>query len=199
MAYLWALGEGESLPEGLAGPAERALLSAQVEQGINVAQTSSMGRLFDAVSALLGVSRQVSYEAQAAIELEQLSAEPTADARSYPWDVQQQGAMRTVLPHSLLHAIWADAQAGVPVPIIALRFHRTVANMIVQLGAMLAREAGANTVALSGGVMQNVLLLRLTAPQLERAGLRVLLHRAVPCNDGGVSLGQAALAAARLS
>ncbi len=199
VAYLWALGEGESLPEGLAGPAERALLSAQVEQGINVAQTSSMGRLFDAVSALLGVSRQVSYEAQAAIELEQLSAEPTADARSYPWDVQQQGAMRTVLPHSLLHAIWADAQAGVPVPIIALRFHRTVANMIVQLGAMLAREAGANTVALSGGVMQNVLLLRLTAPQLERAGLRVLLHRAVPCNDGGVSLGQAALAAARLS
>ena len=196
-SYLWALGLESEMASGLAGDAELTLLHAQLERGIQAPQTSSMGRLFDAVSALLGVARVVSYEAQAAIELEQLAANPQDDAGCYPFDVER-GVADKVLLDGLLEGVLNDALAGVPRQIIALRFHRSVANMITQVASALAREAGADSVALSGGVMQNVLLLQLAVPALERASLRVLLHREVPCNDGGVSLGQAALAGVRL-
>jgi hydrogenase maturation protein HypF len=197
-AYALALlGEGELLA-GLADDAELALLRAQLAAGVNVPRTSSMGRLFDAVSALLGVTRQISYEAQAAIELEQVAANPKSDVASYPWSTHEAQGVETVELAPLWDTLAAQVQQGAPAPLASLRFHRTVANIIAQVSLGLARRYGASTVALSGGVFQNRLLLRLAVPLLQQGGVRVLLHRETPCNDGGVSLGQAALASALL-
>ncbi|MEN6479852.1 MAG: carbamoyltransferase HypF [Anaerolineales bacterium] len=203
-AYNYALLGAEQtftgLPEGLVSEDERALLLAQLARGVHTPQTSSMGRLFDAVSALLGLTTHASYEAQAAIALEQaaLRAGTAADQGSYPWDWVDEGEALVVELGGLWSALSADVRAGVASEVVALRFHRSVANMVVQLGQRLAQEAGTHTIALSGGCWQNALLLRLTVPALRACGLQVLLHREVPCNDGGVSLGQAALAGVQL-
>ncbi len=193
-----SLGE-DFLPKGIGSEAQIELLRAQMRAGVNVPRTSSMGRLFDAVSALLGVNRLASYEGQAAIELEQVAAAPVDDDGSYPWEVSPAEGTRIVRLREMIRGLCADIAAQTAPAVVALRFHRSVAIIISQVCLLLAREAGIETVALSGGVFQNALLLRLTVPLLEQAGLRVLMHHAVPCNDGGVSLGQAALAGALLS
>jgi hydrogenase maturation protein HypF len=168
---------------------------ALAEKGINSPLTSSAGRLFDAVAAILGVRDVINYEGQAAVELEQL-ADP-GEAGAYPAGIEAgQGPFRAS-GADLLHAIVADLTARVPAPVIAARFHGGVAGLI-EAGCLLLRDRhGLGTVALSGGVFQNLLLLRATVGRLEARGFRVLLHARVPCNDGGISLGQAVVAAAR--
>jgi hydrogenase maturation protein HypF len=152
--------------------------------GVNAPLASGMGRLFDAVAALLGVREEVTYEGQAAIELEQLAE--GAEAEPYPW-VFGDGA-------ALVRAAHDDLAAGRPRPEIAAAFHEAVAAGAAEACA----EAGEpRVVALSGGTFQNLRLLRSTTRRLEAEGLRVLSHRLVPPNDGGVSYGQAAVAAAR--
>jgi hydrogenase maturation protein HypF len=154
--------------------------------------TSSVGRLFDAVAALLGVRDVVSYEGQAAIELEQLAdaAEPglfsaALSRKSDGFEINGADLIRAVV-EALLH--------HVEPPVIAGRFHNGVAEAILQ-GCQAAREAsGLTTVALSGGVFQNMLLLGRTIDRLQMQGFRVLHHRQVPPNDGGISLGQAVVA-----
>ncbi len=189
VAYLHALVDPEDYPAGFC-PGEAGLIRQQLEKGLNVAQTSSMGRLFDAVSALLGVCRETSYEAQAAIELEQIAA-PAAALAPYPFAIERD--IIRVAP--LFYALLGDLARGIPVPEIAARFHVTVAEMVVAGARRIREETGIATVALSGGVFQNRLLLELTLPRLEAAGFELLLHRQMPPNDGGVSLGQAAVGA----
>jgi hydrogenase maturation protein HypF len=162
--------------------------------GVNSPLTSSAGRLFDAVAALLGVRDAVNYEGQAAIELEQLAA-PWAEG-GYQAEVED-GDPFSIKGSDLVAAAAGDLAAGEDVAVIAARFHRGVAGA-VERGCLLLRERhGLGTVALSGGVFQNLLLLRDCVGRLESRGFTVLVHSRVPCNDGGISLGQAVVAAAR--
>ena len=189
VAYLHTLVTPEDYPADVcfAGfcPSEASLIRQQIEKGLNVPRTTSMGRLFDAVSALLGLCSEISYEAQAAIELEQI-ARGAQDWQPYPFDVD--GGVVRLAP--LFYALLDDLGRGASVSDMAARFHTTVAHMVVDVCARLRDETGLTTVALSGGVFQNALLLDLTVPALQSAGFEVLQHRQVPCNDGGISLGQ---------
>jgi hydrogenase maturation protein HypF len=168
---------------------------AMGERGVNSPLTSSAGRLFDAAAAILGVRDAINYEGQAAVELEQL-ADP-AEAGAYPARIETGDGPFQARGADLLHGVIADLTSGVPAPVIAARFHHGVAALI-EAGCLLMRERhGLGAVALSGGVFQNLLLLRAAVSRLEARGFRVLVHSRVPCNDGGISLGQAVVAAAR--
>lgn len=151
--------------------------------------TSSIGRLFDAVAAVLGVRATVSYEGQAAIELEQIADPAGAQAYPLPLDgVVIDGAR-------LVRLVTEDLLAGAAPAAVSARFHLTLALTVAELCD--AVRDGLSTVALSGGVWQNSLLLARTLDALQARGFRVLTHRQVPCNDGGISLGQLAVAGAR--
>jgi hydrogenase maturation protein HypF len=160
--------------------------------GSNAPLTTSAGRLFDAVSALLGVRDAVTYEGQAAIELEDV-ADPL-ERGSYPVPLEG-GVLRT---DALVRSLVEDLRRGTGVPVLAARFHNALADAVVTVCERLRDEHGLGTVALSGGVFQNGLLLTRCLDGLEGSGFRVLTHRQVPPNDGGISLGQVAVAAARL-
>jgi hydrogenase maturation protein HypF len=155
--------------------------------------TSSAGRLFDAVSALLGVCDVAGYEGQAAVELEQL-ADDGATA-GYPVAVRGSPAL-LIHGADLIRAVVEDLRHGVDRAAIAARFHYGLAAATVTAVRRLSDATGLRTVALSGGVFANLLLLGAVLDGLRRHGLRVLLHQRVPCNDAGISLGQAAVAGA---
>ena len=199
LAYVYALLGEESLPGGPLFPLsqrenELAMIRQQIERGINTPQTSSMGRLFDAVSALLGVCHEATYEAQAAIELEQIAARPEGPPSPYPFDLETNDTGLVIRLRPFFEALLAEISEGTSTPQVALRFHATVAHMVVHVCEQIRATTGLTTAALSGGVFQNRLLLQLVVPLLEDAGFEVILHHQVPCNDGGISLGQAALA-----
>ena len=160
--------------------------------GLNSPMTSSAGRLFDAVSSILGLRDVVTYEGQAAIELEQVA--DLAEQGTYPVPVSGQVVDVPVL----IRAVVDDLRAGVMVPVIAARFHNALADVVLAVCERLQDEQGLSTVALSGGVFQNSLLLTRVLDRLEGQDFEVLTHRQVPCNDAGISLGQAAVAAALL-
>lgn len=166
-------------------------IAAMAGSRLGTPVTSSAGRLFDAVAALLGVRDTVTYEGQAAIELEQLADRAVRDG--YPQRITD-GDPFLMEGTELVLAAAADLRAAVPVPVIAARFHHGVAALILDACARVRTASGLCTVALSGGVFQNRLLLERTVPALEQLGFRVLTHRRVPPNDGGISLGQAAIA-----
>jgi hydrogenase maturation protein HypF len=172
-----------------------AAMVAMAAKGLNSPLTSSAGRLFDAVASILGVRDAINYEGQAAVELEQL-ADP-GETGGYPAGIEAGEGPFRVRGADLVQAVVGDLAAGVPAPVIAARFHHGVAALI-EGGCLLLRERhGLGTVALSGGVFQNTLLLHEAAARLEARGFTVLVHSRVPCNDGGISLGQAVVAAAR--
>ncbi len=156
--------------------------------------TSSAGRLFDAVAAMCGVRLEVSYEGQAAVELEAL-ADPGA-AEPYPFVLQPIPPV-IMNPQPAILAVLADLRAGVPVSTISARFHAGLARVTVEACKLAAERASIDLAVLSGGVFQNRLLLELTAAGLEEAGLRVLVPERLPCNDGQIAFGQVAVAAAR--
>jgi len=167
---------------------------AMARRGVNSPLTSSAGRLFDAAASILGVRDAINYEGQAAIELEQL-ADPE-EAAAYPAGIEAGHPFR-VRGGDLVQAVVDDLAAGTAARVIAARFHHGVAALI-EAGCLLLRErTGLRTVALSGGVFQNTLLLVRTVSRLEARKFTVLVHSRVPCNDGGISLGQAVIAAAR--
>ena len=176
------------------------IVRQQVDRHLNTPLTSAAGRLFDAVAALIGLRQQVTYEAQAAIELEMLAAgwqpaiqDPDAFL-PYPFDLKWEGKGIVIGLRDLIGAIQASLEMGTSRAEIGWRFHLTMAELITVVCQQIAQETGLRTVALSGGCFQNRLLLSMSVPRLEQAGFAVLLHRRVPCNDGGISLGQAALA-----
>jgi hydrogenase maturation protein HypF len=166
--------------------------------GLNSPPTSSAGRLFDAVAALLGVpgSRETTYEGQAAVELE-LTAEGPAE-RGYPFQLRAEGDAWAIDTRETIAAAVADLLSGVPAGAISARFHRTVADMIVWGCRAIRRDGGPNAVALSGGTFMNMLLLRQVLPLLGETGFATYIHGRVPANDGGLSLGQAILADSRV-
>ena len=172
---------------------EKEVMRQQIEKGINCPLTSSCGRLFDGVSALLGIRGRVDYEAQAAVELEMAAPDETDEAEAYPFSIVEQDGVKIVKLKDLFEAIIHDV-GRLPVATISLRFHYTVAKMIARMCQLIANERSLHKVALSGGVFQNRLLLRLTVAALEKEGFEVLTHSLVPTNDGGISLGQAVIA-----
>lgn len=196
MAAAWVLCAYEGRPPDLpvavlhAGRWEQVLSLART--GVHSPVTSSAGRLFDAVSALVGRRYRVNYEGQAAVELEQLADPAVTDA--YPVAVTD-GDPLEIIGADLVRAVVEDLGRGVTPDRVAARFHNGLAAATVRACEKVAGRTGLDTVALSGGVFQNHLLLGRVHDGLEEAGLRVLLHRRVPPNDGGISLGQAAMGA----
>jgi hydrogenase maturation protein HypF len=183
----------DDLPPVRGSTAEvRSVIAKQIEQGINAPQTSSLGRLFDAVSAMIGCRMDVNYEAQAAIELESIidREEPGA----YEFGVQD----NKIDPLPVVRSVVADFRAGVSNDVISARFHNGVADMTEQVCLKARERYDVDTVALSGGVWQNMYLLAATVGRLRKLNFRVLIHRVVPANDGGLALGQAVIALHRL-
>ncbi|MDH4291932.1 MAG: carbamoyltransferase HypF, partial [Dehalococcoidia bacterium] len=184
---------------------EREIIKRQIARKINSPLSSSMGRLFDAVSALLGIRGEIDYEGQAAVELEMaaysgviamnVSDKAISHAQEhYPYRIVEDEGIRIVRLKDLLSAVIEDLRQGVSKGRISVKFHNTVAQMINETCQSIADETGIIQVALSGGVFQNRLLLKKSISLLESSGFQVFTHRQVPCNDGGISLGQAVIA-----
>jgi hydrogenase maturation protein HypF len=177
-------------------PVELRTVRRMLERGLNTPLTSSAGRLFDAVAALAGVRDCVSYEGQAAIELEWLATNVTPDG-AYPFDL---GGMPLVVDtRPLIRAVAADVVRGVGAALVGRRFHSTLVEVIAAVCGRLRAETGIGAVVLSGGVFLNALLTREVGGRLDADGFRVYRHRRVPPNDGGLSLGQLAIAACRFA
>jgi hydrogenase maturation protein HypF len=165
-----------------------------VEKKLNAPLTSSMGRLFDAVASLTGLRGEVTYEAQAAIELETLSRTYVTDAEPYPYTLTDTPGGMVIGLKELLTEVVTAAGYNEPPGKIGARFHRSIAEMAIDVCCCVRERTGLNAVALSGGVWQNQLLLGLTRSGLQEAGFTVHFHRTTPTNDGGLALGQAAVA-----
>ncbi|MGH4019473.1 MAG: carbamoyltransferase HypF [Pseudonocardiaceae bacterium] len=192
-AYLdMAALDGSDLARRNAGQWDAVV--AMARRGVNAPLTSSAGRLFDAVAAVLGVRDTINYEGQAAIELEQWA--DAAEPGSYPAVITGTGPVQ-LSGADLLRCVVEDLRAGTDPARVAARFHNGMAAAIVDVCRMLRDTTGVATVALSGGVFQNLLLSHRTVEGLEAAGFGVLVHSRVPPNDGGISLGQVAVVAAR--
>jgi len=177
-------------------PLEAKIIKKQIETQLNSPLTSSCGRLFDAISSLLGICDVVTYEGEAAVKLEMLAGESIKE--TYYWPVNHNNLPIVVDQAPLLKAIIKDIRAGVPIPVISARFHNSLAKTTSDVCVLIRKHCGLSKVALSGGVFQNLYLLRQAIDYLEEKGFTVLIHHQVPCNDGGLSLGQAVIANARI-
>ncbi len=193
VAHLADAGVPFSLIEARILPHEIRLIEKMLERRLNTPRTSSAGRLFDAAAALVGVRDRVSYEGQAAIELEWLAETTPADG-TYPFDVGAQTPI-VVDTRPLIRAVAADAAKGSGPAAVARRFHSTMVDLIAAVCGRIRETTGLSAVVLSGGVFLNALLTREVSVRLGGDGFRVYRHRLVPPNDGGLSLGQLAVAA----
>jgi hydrogenase maturation protein HypF len=203
LAYLWSSKydwEPQYKPVSALCLEELQILKSQLEMKINTPFTSSMGRFFDAISAIAGVREKINYEAQAAIEFESLAdpnekgeysllLEPGGKSGNFPYIIDTSPVVGNVL---------TDYQNGIPVSTISARFHNGIARMVGNVCKVLRCEFDTNDVILSGGVWQNMTLLHLTHRILEENNFKVYIHRQVPTNDGGISLGQAIIAQHRI-
>jgi len=192
LAYLWQAGmdwEPDLPPVAALCAEERTALRGQLEHHINTPATSSMGRLFDAVAALLGVRQSVNYEGQAAMELEALA------------DPQEKGYYSFAIkedifdPQPVLSELIAGWRSATGLPILAARFHNSLVRLVVDLCQAIRHETGVNDIALSGGVWQNQFLLQRSQAALRAENFNVLIHHRLPPNDGCIALGQAMVAA----
>ena len=172
-------------------PRKLKLVGAMLEKRINTVETSSCGRLFDAVASILGLRHEINFEGQAAIELEMAAAENVDASYTFdilpnePWEID----MRPVIEQ-----IVRDVQRHEPVGVAAAKFHNTLAQVIAEVCKRLRASDGLNKVCLSGGTFQNALLVKRAVHRLQTSGFEVFLHAQVPPNDGGISLGQAVIA-----
>ncbi|GGU93665.1 carbamoyltransferase [Streptomyces albospinus] len=187
-------------PVGACPPDERRLLARQLERDLNCVPTSSMGRLFDAVSSLAGICHHAGYEAQAAIALEAAALAAGEDrGPGYTFALRAGagtgGADLVADPAPVLTAVVADVRAGTGRAVIAARFHTAVAGLVRRCCAVARERTGLGTVALTGGVFANTLLAETAAGLLRQDGFTALRHRQVPPNDGGLALGQLLVAA----
>jgi hydrogenase maturation protein HypF len=184
-----------------------AAVDARAEVVVNLAErghgptTTAVGRLFDAVAVVLGGRPRVTFEAQAALELETLARSvdrdtvPSGYVGLVTTTTDDDGRVTTLDPCPLVSALAHDADAGVPVPVLAAAFHEALGVATGELAVSLAATAGVDAVALTGGVFQNVRLTEVVESTVRRAGCDVLVHGRIPANDGGISIGQAAIAA----
>lgn len=181
------------------GSDQRKVLRTMIERGINTPRTSSVGRLFDGIAALVGVRDIATYEGQAAIELEQ-RADPAADVEPFRFVVERgptgwEADFRPMV-REIVDALLSKRASPQE---LATRFHASIAEMVRETCSLVRRETGVRTVVLSGGVFLNRNLVVRCRRLLERDGLRALTHEKVPTNDGGLALGQALVAAATVS
>jgi len=168
-----------------------SVVDAMVMRGINSVQTSSCGRLFDAVASLTGIQRDVTFEGQAAIALEMAATEGIAE--QYPFAIND-GEPAQIDVRPMIRNIVEDLLPSRPVGEIAARFHNTIAQIILDVSSRIRKSDGLNRVCLSGGTFQNHYLLGRALDGLQENGFEVFIHAAVPPNDGGISLGQAVIA-----
>ena len=164
----------------------------QIDRQVNSPRTSSCGRLFDAVSALLGLCFSVSYEGQAAVELEMIAS--PGEVGAYEFFAEEEEGKEVIRLKPMIEGILRDLEKGTVHSVISSKFHNTLVKIGVAICRRIKRQGGPKKVALTGGVFQNRLLSERMRASLEKAGFAVLLHRRVPCNDGGLSLGQAVIA-----
>jgi len=164
----------------------------QIDRQVNSPRTSSCGRLFDAVSALLELCSSVSYEGQAAVELEMIAS--PGEIGAYEFFGEEEEGKEIIRLKPMIEGILRDLGKGTVHPVISSKFHNTLVKIGVATCRKIKRQGGPKKVALTGGVFQNRLLSERMRAALEKAGFAVLLHRRVPCNDGGLSLGQAVIA-----
>jgi hydrogenase maturation protein HypF len=166
----------------------------QVQKKLNAPETSSMGRLFDAVACLTGIRNDVSYEAQAAMELEVLSKSAVMNASPYPFEIEGENIRLIELFRNVIEDVRKNRSAG----FIGARFHQTMSEMAVKTSQVAREKFGINEVVLSGGVWQNQVLLDLARTALTHDGFIVFTHQQTPANDGGLALGQAAVASFKI-
>ncbi|MDZ8138308.1 MAG: carbamoyltransferase HypF [Nostoc sp. DedQUE04] len=179
------------------------LLNQLIDKKINSPPASSVGRLFDAVAAAIGIYRdECSYEGQAAIALEAIvdvsSLNNDKETLIYPFNFSFLDSIYCIDPRPMWQALLHDLQQQIPQTVIAAKFHQGLANAIVKMVQHLSQENLINQVALTGGVFQNCILLEQVSKRLQTLGIKVLTHSLIPTNDGGLSLGQAVIAAAQL-
>jgi len=172
-------------------PEHLRMVNGALEQRINVIDTSSAGRLFDAVSSIAGLRQEITYEGQAAIELEMKAAAGVTGA--YPYEIES-GSPVTIDTRPLIRAIARDAMEGIGIERIAAMFHNTISQMILDVALRVRNTDHLNQVCLSGGTFQNMYLLDRTVRALSKADFEVFTHSTIPANDGGISLGQAVIA-----
>ena len=191
LSQLWTAGidwTPDLAPVAAVSAAELRLIRSQLDNNAGCVACSSMGRLFDAVASLLGVRHRIDYEGQAAIELEVLADSANAQAAPLRMDVRPDGVID---PTGMVRAMVSALRAGIEPAVLAAGFHRAVADAVSEVVSLVAGEV--RMVGLTGGVFQNVLLLRLCRQRLQQNGFEVLTHHVVPPNDGGLALGQAAV------
>ena len=199
-AYLWATFGKEIFEEELptSGKWDRSqieVLVQMMQRGVNSPLTSSCGRLFDGVAALIGVRDRIAYEGQAAIELEQ-GLEPTTER--YQYEFVEMGGKLLLSPTAIFRQVYEDALSGVGPPLISGKFHRTLVEMFAEVSVNLCELYGINRVVCSGGVFQNVYLLENLEERLSGSGLEVYTPELIPANDACISLGQAVIGAMSL-
>jgi len=194
LSTLWAYGIewSENLtPYNSVSQIERKALKHQLESGVNTPSTSSMGRLFDVVASLIGIRQSITYEAQAAIELEALA--DASELGYYPWQID--GDEINIKP--IITSILEELKDQVEKPVIAARFHNSIAQLSLEIAQQIKREFSIDHFVLSGGVWQNQLLLERTMALFKKENLKYLIHKQMPPNDGCVAFGQALITAYR--
>lgn len=199
-AYLWATFGQEIFQEELPNPGKWdrgriGVLVQMMERRVNSPLTSSCGRLFDGVAALIGLRDRIAYEGQAAIELEQC-LEPTTER--YQYEFMEVGGKLLLSPTAIFRQVYEDALSGVGPPSISGKFHRTLVEMFAEVSANLCELHGINRVVCSGGVFQNIYLLENLEERLAGSGLEVYTPELIPANDACISLGQAVIGAMSL-
>jgi hydrogenase maturation protein HypF len=167
-----------------------------IERGVNSPLTSSTGRLFDAVSALAGIREYVNYEAQAAMELE-AAIDDAGEDTGYPFAIREEGTGWIIDTRPLFLALAQDLREGVPPGILSYRFHLGFVDVLARVADLVRGRTGLERICLSGGSFQNCFLSQHLQKRLEQQGFQVFAHAEVPCGDGGISLGQAMVAAHR--
>lgn len=171
------------------------IMVEMIQKGINCPQTSSLGRLFDGVAAIAGIRNQVNFEGQAAMELEMLAAGDTDSIYDVEWLT---GDRIQILPAPIIRGVVQDVQNGLSVAEIGIKFHKTLIALFTQICLAVRRDTDLNRVVLSGGCFQNCILLTGMIHELASRDFAVFAHQRVPTNDGGISLGQALVAAAQM-
>jgi hydrogenase maturation protein HypF len=190
----------DKLTSGLAlfdriDPGELGIIKRQLEARVNSPLTSSCGRFFDAVSSLLGICDEITYEGEAAIKLEMLADKNVEDG--YHWPLPRNEFPLAINQEPILREIIYDLKVGIPVAAISAKFHNSIARMVSEVCCLIRERNGLRKVALSGGVFQNIYLIKRTLSCLQQKGFQTYIHHQVPCNDGGIALGQAVIANAK--
>jgi hydrogenase maturation protein HypF len=171
------------------------IVTSMMQRRLNTVQTSSCGRLFDAVASVLGLRHEANYEGQAAIELEMAALEGISE--SYPFEIGADSPWEIDMRPAIEHLV-REVKMGSPIGSMAAKFHNTLVAAIVEICRRLRDTDGLNLVCFTGGTFQNAYLLERVIPALRNSGFEVYLNRKVPTNDGGIAFGQAAVANAIL-